>query len=178
MSVKSKMPRESDIELDRLRKQRYRASPHPISYGRPAHHNNHMNPKPIILAHADTRSGLAIGRSFARHNIEFISAVTDATHFSCSSRYVRHRVVQVANPRSDPEKFVEQILSLAKEFGAAAILPVTDPAVGALNAARDQARFFFVPTMDSPAPSCGRPMVPRLVLCSSKIFALAHPIRP
>jgi predicted ATP-grasp superfamily ATP-dependent carboligase len=81
------------------------------------------------------RSGLAIGRSFAGHNIDFIAAVTDVTHFSCASRYFRHRVVQVADPRSDPDRFVEQILSLAREVDAAAILPITDAAVGSLNAA-------------------------------------------
>ncbi len=97
-----------------------------------------MNGRPIILAHADTRSGLAIGRSFARHGIDFISAVTDQKHFTCYSRDVRHRLSQVANPRIEPDRFVEQIMSLAESANAAAILPVTDPAVGSLNAARDR----------------------------------------
>lgn len=97
-----------------------------------------MNNRPVILGHADTRSGLAIGRSFARHGIAFISAVTDVNHFSCHSRDVRQRLVQVANPRNEPDRFVEQILALAEEVDAAAILPVTDPAVGSLNAARDR----------------------------------------
>jgi predicted ATP-grasp superfamily ATP-dependent carboligase len=47
-------------------------------------------------------------------------------------------LVQVANPRSEPELFVEQILALAEEVNAIGILPVTDPAVGSLNAARDR----------------------------------------
>lgn len=93
---------------------------------------------PIILAPADMRSALAIGRSFARHGISFIPAVTDTKHFACFSRYFRGRLVKVANPRSNPDKFAEQILSLAESQGAAGILPVTDAAVGALNAVRDR----------------------------------------
>jgi len=95
---------------------------------------------PIILAPADMRSALAIGRSFARHGISFIPAVTDTKHFSCFSRYFRGRLVKVANPQSDPDKFAEQILSLAESQGAVGILPVTDAAVGALNAVRDRIR--------------------------------------
>jgi len=84
------------------------------------------------------RSGLAIGRSFARHNIDFVAAATDVGHFSCSSRYFRRRVVKVADPRSEPDRFVDQILLLAEETGAAAIIPITDAAVGCLNAARSR----------------------------------------
>ena len=94
------------------------------------------NNAPIILAPADMRSALAIGRSFARHGISCIPAVTDIKHFACYSRYFRRRLVKVANPRSEPDKFVDQILSIAEAQGAAGILPVTDAAVGAMNAER------------------------------------------
>ena len=93
---------------------------------------------PIILAHADLRSGLAIGRSLARHGISFIPAVTNPNQFACYSRYFRRRFVEVANPRVDPDKFAKQVLSLADEVGAAAIIPVSDAALGSLNAVRDR----------------------------------------
>ena len=78
---------------------------------------------PIILAPADMRSALAIGRSFARHGISFIPAVTDTKHFACFSRYFRGRLVKVANPRSNPDKFAEQILPLAGSQGASGLPP-------------------------------------------------------
>ncbi len=99
---------------------------------------NNQYDSPIILAPADMRSALAIGRSFARHRISFIPAVTNVKHFACFSRYFRRRLVKVANPRSEPDKFADQILSMAEAQGAAGILPVTDAAVGAMNAVRDR----------------------------------------
>ena len=45
--------------------------------------------------------------------------------------------MQVANPRNEPDRFATQILSLGEQYAATAILPATDPAVGALNAVRD-----------------------------------------
>ncbi|MEM7432266.1 MAG: hypothetical protein AAF351_10105 [Pseudomonadota bacterium] len=91
---------------------------------------------PIVLAHADTRSGLCVTRSLVAAGYDIHLAVTDTGHFVCRSRFARRRFSKVADPRVEPDEFVTDIAELCVELNAAAVIPVTDPALSLLAVQR------------------------------------------
>ncbi len=96
----------------------------------------HVPFKPTVLVtDAGRGSAIAIIRSLGRHGWPVIVADTAGTSAGRYSRYAMHRLTYPP-PETSPRPFVEAMLEAVQRYNVDLILPVTDPAILTLAAAR------------------------------------------
>jgi predicted ATP-grasp superfamily ATP-dependent carboligase len=85
----------------------------------------------VLLTGSEHPAGLAALRALHRAGFEVYAAVQSRTSLGARSRAAAG-LVDVSDPRTDPEAFVEQLAEAAERLGAKAVLPGTEAALLAL----------------------------------------------
>lgn len=98
----------------------------------------------VLVTDGEQRSALAIVRSLGRagHHVVVCSA-HDQPLAGASRHAAAH--ARVADPLSSPERFVDDVASLLARHAIDALLPVTEPALLALLAARERLHDVLLP---------------------------------
>ena len=104
----------------------------------------------ILLAHADTRSGLAVARSAIRAGYQPVGAMIEPNSFAAfSSAFRAGGVVKVPDPGMDPSGFRERVLEEARTRDCAGVVPITDLALSALAGHASEDLTFIGPSSES-----------------------------
>lgn len=98
-----------------------------------------MNPSShkVIVTDACRGAAVATIRSLARKGYEVIAADSDSRSPGLFSRYAKHCVVY-ACPKSDPKKFIDDILAAVAKYKVDLIIPVTEQTGLPLEAERER----------------------------------------
>ena len=119
----------------------------------------------ILLAEADTRSGLAVARSAVRAGYEPVGALVDPNSFVARSRAFRKGgVLAVPDPGKDEAGFRKRVFEEARARDCVGVVPITDLALSALSGERSDDVTFIGPSQESA----------ELVIDKEKHLALAH----
>jgi predicted ATP-grasp superfamily ATP-dependent carboligase len=91
----------------------------------------------VLVTDAEQRSALAIVRALGRAGHEVIVCSSRVRPLAGASRYA-HGSAVVADALTNPDAFVDDLARLAKRSTTEVLLPVTEPALLAVLAARDR----------------------------------------
>jgi predicted ATP-grasp superfamily ATP-dependent carboligase len=89
---------------------------------------NFSGPIEVLLTDGDTRAGLAVTRSLARHGVSFLLLGSERCSPAFYSRYVKH-ILLAPSPVTEPEAFVQFALDVIRKYQIELAIPVTDHAV-------------------------------------------------